>query len=333
MPLLYWALQTKAQTAIAGGFTIVTTSDVPCHMWLRHTLETPRKHAKPIWRRGLQVAYDARFCFVVFFDLEQNEPGDTLIHTFTWLGWVVCQTRWFYFWATSSGEPMHSTSPIFQKHYTFVPVPTTVYLYPDANPETTSFDGDSGRFLSGGGTWANIHDGAGTNTRDLHDTMMPCYIQALTNPGQWRLIWRNEILFDGSVIPPASTIQAAELSICGYNEENGLGAAPAINVYSSDPLSNVGASTGDYTRFGSTPLCDTPITWAMWVSSGFEEKRNRFELNAAGLAAVIPGSITKLAVLEVNYDVANIAPPPGPGWKGSGSRPGQPIRGSPSSPV
>ena len=121
MTLYHWYLRDIEQETISGGFTIVTTTDVPCHMWLRHTLEEPQKHMKPVLVRGLMTMWDARFCFVVFEDLEQDEAGDTTTHTFTWTGWEVCQTRYFYFWATSEGEPMKSTSPIFSKHYAMLP--------------------------------------------------------------------------------------------------------------------------------------------------------------------------------------------------------------------
>ena len=33
-------------TAFEDGFDIVVTTDVPCHLWMRHTLEKPRIHAK-----------------------------------------------------------------------------------------------------------------------------------------------------------------------------------------------------------------------------------------------------------------------------------------------
>lgn len=118
-----WYIKTIDQTLIEGGFSIVLTTDIACHMWLRHTLTPPRKHSIPVVQRGAVVAYDARFCFVTYEDLEQNEPGDTLTHTFTWLGWKTCEVRYFYFWAEVSGSPAPSTTAIFSKHYTAPPPP------------------------------------------------------------------------------------------------------------------------------------------------------------------------------------------------------------------
>lgn len=82
MPLLYWALEDIQQTITATGYIIVTKTDVACHMWLRWTLKPPQKHPKAVTVRGLTKMTDARFCFVAFCDVEQEEEGDTLTHTF-----------------------------------------------------------------------------------------------------------------------------------------------------------------------------------------------------------------------------------------------------------
>lgn len=82
MPLLYWALEDIQQTLLATGYKIVTKTDVAVHLWLRWTYKPPQKHAKPVLRRGLLMMYDARFCFVDFCDVEQEEEGDTFTHTF-----------------------------------------------------------------------------------------------------------------------------------------------------------------------------------------------------------------------------------------------------------
>ncbi len=131
MPMFHWALSSINQQAIATGFKITTTTDVPCHQWLRHTLKKPWSHPKPVSRRGLFMMYDARFCFVAFEDIEQNEEGDTTTHTFTWPGWTVCQTRYFYFWATIAIYFSPSTSCIFSLHYQ-LPPPLILKQYHDA---------------------------------------------------------------------------------------------------------------------------------------------------------------------------------------------------------
>jgi len=95
---------------------IVATSDVPAHMWLRYTRKQPWVHKKPSLRRGVQFAEDVRFCFTVFQDIEQDEPGDTLTHTFEFQDWPVCETRWFYFWGMQGADVCNSTTALFEVH-------------------------------------------------------------------------------------------------------------------------------------------------------------------------------------------------------------------------
>ncbi|MBA7713050.1 hypothetical protein ES703_122048 [subsurface metagenome] len=116
-----WSLRDIQQIRVAGGIKFVVTTDRPCRLWLRYTLTPPRRHAKPIYRRGVVFTVDIRFCFVVYKDNEQEEPYDSLIHTFFKLDWPVCETRYFYFHGEIAGVPSVSVSPIFEKHLTAVP--------------------------------------------------------------------------------------------------------------------------------------------------------------------------------------------------------------------
>jgi hypothetical protein len=59
---------------------------------------------------------DVYYCFTAFFDVEQQEAGDTLTHTFTVSPWYACETRYFYFHGEVSGVPSPSTTPIIARH-------------------------------------------------------------------------------------------------------------------------------------------------------------------------------------------------------------------------
>ena len=59
----------------------------------------------------------------------------------------------------------------------------------------------------------------------------------------------------------------------------------------------------DYATLGSIPL-SSPITHDDWVLTAW----NDFILNAAGLAAIVKGGITKLGTRNPEYDVAGVAP-------------------------
>jgi len=101
--------------------TVTLTSDVPCHLWLRWSWSVPRKHPKTDIRRGLPVFSEVYLCFDVYQDIEQNEVGDTLTHTF-WL-WVFDettlkrQTIYFYFWGEIATVKSPSETAIFTYIY------------------------------------------------------------------------------------------------------------------------------------------------------------------------------------------------------------------------
>lgn len=98
------------------GVLVTVITDVPCHLWLRHSQQQPRIHKKAILRRGLWLADDVRFCFTIFEDNEQTELGDTLEHTFWKQTWDVCQTWYLYFWGYIAGVVSPSTTAIFTYH-------------------------------------------------------------------------------------------------------------------------------------------------------------------------------------------------------------------------
>lgn len=117
-------------TNFEDGFDLVVTTDVPCHLWMRHTLEKPRIHAKGSTRRGLTLMKDVRFCFTQFIDNEQEEAGDTLTHTFIKRGWPFCVIWHYYFWGYVNGNVSNSTSPLFELHNDFIAPP-----FPPVPPE------------------------------------------------------------------------------------------------------------------------------------------------------------------------------------------------------
>lgn len=116
----------------ASGYRIITTTNIPVHQFLRWTITPPQKHVKPVIMRGTVAGTYIDQCFVVYYDIEQVEPGDTFTHTFIAEPWPVCQTRYFYFWATKLAQLMPSASPIYEKHRT---APTyTPICYSTPNP-------------------------------------------------------------------------------------------------------------------------------------------------------------------------------------------------------
>jgi len=246
------------------------------------------------------MSWDARFCFVAFEDLEQEEDGDTLTHTFIWTGWEICQTRYFYFWAQSMGEAMKSTSCIFSKHYP--PGEITFTFYPDKHPETKSVDGHVDE-RNGDYDWADLHGGPGEHAAD-DEGAGNVYAGCGFGSDKYNRIERLILLFDTSILLPGWSVIQATLSPVLQQFATPPGWNLAINVYTSNPASNIALVPGDYATLGSTPLSTTKYYPAL-----FTKKRYDFPLNPAGKAAIVKGGITKLGLREATYDAANIPPP------------------------
>lgn len=118
-----WALLTIAYTPALTTVMVTTTTDVPCHLWARWSENEPQFHPLTMVIRGITVPWSLRTCFTAYQDLEQNEAGDTISHSFTWNPWAFCITRWFYFYGQIAGLKSPSTSGIFRYHNQFVPPP------------------------------------------------------------------------------------------------------------------------------------------------------------------------------------------------------------------
>ncbi|MBA7694094.1 hypothetical protein ES703_102696 [subsurface metagenome] len=111
-----WAPMQLEYVPIADGYKVIFRTDNECHLYMRWSLVYPQVHKIPRYRRGIWLFDDKRFCFVVYHENEQEEAGDTLVHTFIKTNWPVCQTRYFYFVGTKQTEQQSSTSALFTKH-------------------------------------------------------------------------------------------------------------------------------------------------------------------------------------------------------------------------
>lgn len=298
-----WLLLTIEQTTISDGFTVTVTSDVPCHMFLRWSKTNPQIHPVTKTRRGLSVMLDNRFCFVAYKDLEQNEAGDTLTHTFTWLDWYTCLWRWFYFWATISGVTSPSTTAILKKHYTAPPFgPEECHSYfSNAHPEIVAVDGTIAD-LTNGMTWPAKRLAPGTNAYSDFATPQ-VYIGSSTSAYRWRRLSRYAILVDTRTIPVGSQIVSGMLCVRTDSKADPLNILPGLIVTSSNPASDTDLVPADFPRFGDIALSNF-LDWTQIPSSA----TMTFTLNQAGLDAIVPGGITKLALREYYYDFMGATP-------------------------
>lgn len=152
-----WFPLAVTQVVNMDGFTITLTTDVPCHLWLFYTFKEPWVHPIAKTSRGLTAPWWAYWCYVNWIVVEQDEPGDTTIHTFQITGLVTCNRIWFRFHGNIASVSSPSDSSIFEKHYTQpTPPPPAELAYSHcavtANVSVTlwNFHGESFKALDSG---------------------------------------------------------------------------------------------------------------------------------------------------------------------------------------
>jgi photosystem II stability/assembly factor-like uncharacterized protein len=218
----------------------------------------------------------------------------------TWTNWGVPVSGETTIWGMCSldnNEFLIGTG----EHAHIVKIPTRVidgYVYRDAPAQS----------------WATIHDSAGNAANDFNQYLYGVYIYSSNPSTTWYDLFRTVILFDikeiQSELPKYSKIIHATLSIYGSGKIDQLSITPNTNVYSSNPTSEGTLVPEDYNleKWGTTPFCDTAITYNGWNINGY----NDFLFNAAGIAflqaAVDDDGIAKLGLRNAQYDVANSAP-------------------------
>ena len=126
------------------GLTICIPTSVPCHLICYYTDKKPLKHHTTAIVRGLKVPWDTYFCFVAWQQVEQEEEGDTLYHTFPIPTWLEGQTKWFTFKGEVDSIQSPSVGPIFS-HCHPGGLPKEIIIRPNAPGDLCS------RYLDGTG--------------------------------------------------------------------------------------------------------------------------------------------------------------------------------------
>ncbi|GAH75535.1 unnamed protein product, partial [marine sediment metagenome] len=229
--------------------------------------------------------------------------GDTLTHTFYKEPWPICETRWFTFKGDVDTLWTASAGPIFKKHR--VAPPATKYFYSDAHPEVTSVDGRAYHDLWAGLPWLELRAGPGTLFADEGDNLF-LIIYGSRTANKWYMLNRNALLFNTSFIRVGRTILDGKLRIFISGVENADDWPGAkIALVASNPNSNIQLEAADYQRIGSTLLSPD---LAKITDHPFPDGYFTFNLNAAGLAAITQGGITKLGLREYYFDILGNEP-------------------------
>ena len=183
---------------------------------------------------------------------------------------------------------------------------STLTKYPDADPETNTVDGYvyQGYSTGSGVSWATIIAAAGNNVTDTVANDDVIWLWADTSSGNWQACLRAIYLFDTQTLTSSAVISAAVISLYGTGKSDGLAVTPDIDIYTSAPASNTVLAAGDYDSLGSTSQTGSPITYAGWSASAY----NDFTFNATGIGNISKTGISKFGTRNANYDVAGSPP-------------------------
>ncbi|GAH20063.1 unnamed protein product, partial [marine sediment metagenome] len=263
------------------GWKLTLHTDVPCHLWCRMTTTPPRKHSMPSMRRGLRISGDIRFCFVVYEDNEQEEPGDTLIHTWLKDNWPYCETRWFYFIGTIYSDPSPSETAIYKFHFPAPPPEPPPPMY------RTFYAEENNRTISKGAvTWPPAHDApTGTILGNYFDPYFALFAGSYFSAGRhW--IYRSFLSFDTTSMPATAKILTAELSPYVFNRQ---GVSALFPIYATEGLQHDPVIPADY---GDQLPITTPAGSSPVPGTGYQP----IPLNAHGLSLIKPGEISRFCL-------------------------------------
>lgn len=249
------------QIKLRDGYQIVVTTDIPCHLWMRWSIIKPQRHSQPRLRRGIALHTDVYLCFVAYHDNEQEEAGDTLIHTFLKTAWPHCETRYFHFWGSVAGNTCRSTTALFKKHFT---APETIAFYPCWHNRIVR---------SNHGTWSIARSGVsetkfGWYQRPLSVQRVETFLVATYQ------IYRSFEKFHTQDTPAGKSVIAARLGLYVTDKTGITGTIHVTKGLWDEPVveDDFGLQTNETTSLGSINLADLVLNAYNWI-----------ELNQAGI--------------------------------------------------
>lgn len=181
---------------------------------------------------------------------------------------------------------------------------------PDANPETTSVDGEATEGTDNQ-TWATKHDAADGTTANDSSTSFNIYLATGTASG-WLNLRRTFTLFDSSSLPDNATIDTTTKVRLYVSSKDTDVALTGMRIVTTTPASNTAIVAADYDQLGT--IAQAPDLATASVTAG---AYNDFDLNATGDSNVSLTGITKFGCRFV-ADADNSEPTrPGNGIDGS----------------
>lgn len=169
------------------------------------------------------------------------------------------------------------------------------------SPNGTHAAGKTIRQNLSGESWATLRAGAGTGSDS--DFVEGGFAGEFVN------IKRGLIFFDTSKLAAGSVITAATLRLWVASDLSESGTATVgITKVGAGISSNTDVRTNSYYNIANHT--STRVASDVNIASMTPGTTEDFSLNATGLAAIVPGGVTKFAV-RLGWDIDNTSPPGG----------------------
>lgn len=187
---------------------------------------------------------------------------------------------------------------------------TVTTVYPDPNPETTTFDGANSGYSN---TWSGVHDATSTpagssSTPDSDASIWPFYSRYRT-AANYYTIGRGMFLFDTSTIG-TDTIDSATLGLYGLIvRDNHTNTSRDTGIVQANPASNTAWADADWDLIGDAVSNPTEGATRIALSSLSASAYNIYTLNATGESWIDKTGVTKLGT-RISWDLENTSPTP-----------------------
>ena len=197
----------------------------------------------------------------------------------------------------------HHLGLILPKRYLPVVNLLTLAKNPDADPETTSVDGEVGRITTNE-AFGTIRGGAGTNSFPANvGTYEGILVLCGSSAGGYDRFFRFICLYDTSSLTSSASISAGDVQIYVNYKFVSLGGSPvSVALVNTTPAGNTNLVDADYGQVGETQQASNVAYSSMSAGNTYT-----WTLNATGIASVSLTGITKFGLRDEN-DRANSAP-------------------------
>ena len=176
---------------------------------------------------------------------------------------------------------------------------TTTIFFPDASPESTSFDGMVRRDATE--SFSTLRGGNGTSNDTATDPQTFANIIDDPDNVHFSEIRRGNFVFNTASLADTDVVSSATLSLRGTAKKDNLSITPDLDIVQAVTASNSAGTNTDYQNMLATVFGS--VTYSGYSTSGY----NDIVLNASGIANVSVTSVSKFGARTSN-DVTNTAP-------------------------